>query len=234
MVFGILNLVFGTIWLLVSLCCGVSFGGFYLVLHSAQQPGAPPEQQDLQGMLTAFTNNVPGFVPVLSGYLAAKVLLAVAQLVSAIGSLWIQNWARWLCALWGILEIATILFMLGYQVAVVTPSMPKVAQDMERWVEKLEQKQRQRGVVPPPRQKLDNAGGTGNPFLDNIVLIVLGGCCVAYAGAAFIFMVLPQTGQAIARYHGKAEGLDQQRPDDLYDDDYERKRRELEQPPEDG
>ena len=73
-------------------------------------------------------------------------------------------------------------------------------------------------------------GGTGNPIVDNITTIGMSGFSVAYAVAAFIFMILPQTGKAIARYHGKEDGPLQDRPEDLYDEDQERIRRAL-QPP---
>ena len=125
----------------------------------------------MAGMFTAFSDNVPGLGVVLGTFLTASVLLGAMQLISGFGLIWIQNWARWLCAFWGILEIATIVFILGYLIAVVSPSMPAVMKDMERWAEKIEEKQRQKGFNPGPRQRFNNAGGSGNPVADNIVAI---------------------------------------------------------------
>jgi hypothetical protein len=233
MVFGILNLVFGGISVLGNACCCLGFAGLLMGLQSLQQPNAPPEQRDVAGMFTAFTDNIPGFQSALGGYLAAAVLLSVMQIISGIGLVWIQNWGRWLCVLWAVLRIAMTVAMFGYLVGLVMPGMPKVAQDMEKWLEKMEEKQRQKGMVPPPRQKLDQAGDAGSAA--NLVLpMASGGFTIIYAFIAFIFMVLPQTGRAIARYHGRDDGLGRPRRDDLYDEDYERQRRPPEPPPPSG
>jgi hypothetical protein len=233
LVFGILNLVVGTLWLLSALCCGAFAGGMLALAQSAQQPGAPQDQQEAMGVFKAFTDNIPGLAVAVGIYITCQILLSLMQLISGFGLLWVQNWARWLCAVWAVLAIAFVVVSLAYQVAVVTPAMPEALKDMQKWAEKLEEKHRQKGMPPPVRQQqFNNAAGTGNPFVDNAMIFVWGAFFIAYGLVTFIFMVLPGTSRAIARYHGKSDGQEHDRGDDFYDAEFERRRRE--QPPPGG
>jgi hypothetical protein len=237
MVFGILNLIFGTIGLLGTCCCGVGLGFVYLGVREAirqgQQKGAAPELQDFQGMLAAVSDNVPGIEAVAIGYLVATFILTLALLISGFGLIAIRPWGRWLCAVWAVLSIAVTVFGLGYMMFVFTPAAPKMAEDMEKWAKKIEDRARQKGQQVPPRQKLNEAARTtGNPILDNLSGIIFTGFELLYPAIAFMFMVIPQTGRAIARYHANDEQQGQPSPEhDLYYGDDERRRRPPEQPP---
>jgi len=59
-VFGILNLIFGTILFGSSLCCGVGFFGFYAAMRSAYQQIPATDQRELDELWGVFANNLPG------------------------------------------------------------------------------------------------------------------------------------------------------------------------------
>ena len=98
-------------------------------------------------------------------------------------------------------------------------------------MQKMEEKQRQMGKQPAPRKNFRELGASGNPVADNFMLIVVDSAYIIYAAVAFIIMILPSTGQAIARYHGTTDGYQQGGQDDGYDEDYLRRRRDLGEPP---
>jgi hypothetical protein len=230
LVFGILNLVFGSLGLVTSLCCGLSIAGFYLMLTSAYQQVGPQEKKELEDLWRAFSDNVPGLVPFFIGSLVVSFVLGIMEIVSGIGLVRIRNWARWLCSVWAVLQMATVASSLFFQIAFVGPGMQKAMEDLQKWSERQQQREREKGNnrgAPPPQ--FNNMGGSGNPYADNVLTVAMSSFSVIYAGVAFVFMVLPQTGKAIALYHGEEDRLEDQQ--DLYDDDYERKRRAWEQPP---
>jgi hypothetical protein len=233
LIFGILNLVFGGINLVMHLCCGVVAAGLFFALSSLYQQVPPQDQKELEGLWQAFSNNVPGLIPFVIASLVVSLILGLMQLVSGIGLVKIQNWGRWLCAVWGVLEVVTVSASLFYSIAILSPGMEKAVKDLDQWAEKMEQRQRKAGQAPPPRQKFTTIG-SGNVLLDNAVSIMMSVLNIGYGLAAFIFMVLPQTSQAIARYNAPAEELPPERTDDYYDEEFQRRRRLEELPPDPG
>jgi len=230
-VFGILNLVLGGLSLAGNLCCGLGFAMGYVAIRSVYQSVPPEGQKELDDLWQAFAKNVPGLLPVMIGQVIVALVLAVIQVVSGIGLVRVRGWGRWLCATWGLLEIILVISTMFYQLTYFYPGLQKATDDFEKWMDKQEEKQRKMGQAPPPRQKINMGGGSGNVIADNAVSIVFSGLYLAYGALVFIFMVLPQTGKAIARYNGLDEEFPGQRQDDFYDDDYQRRRRELDQPP---
>jgi hypothetical protein len=232
LVFGILNLVFGSLGLVTNLCCGLSIGGFYLMLVSVYQQAQPQDKKELEELWRAFSENVPGLVPIFIGSLVVSFLLAIMEIVSGIGLVRIRNWARWLCGVWAVLQVLTVATSLCIQIVIVAPGMQKAMEDLQKWSERQQQRDRERGKNQgaPPLQF--NTMGGGNPYADNAVTVAVSSLSLIYASVAFVFMVLPQTGKAMARYNGNETPLEDE--PDVYDDDYERRRRSPEQPPDAG
>jgi hypothetical protein len=231
-VFGILNIVFGAMSLISFLCCGVVIGGLYGVVMSAYGNAPPEVQKDLDDLGRAFVDNVPGLVAFLIAYFAVGLMLGLMQIISGVGLVRIRPWARWMCVLWGVLEIMTIALSLFYLLAILNPGLEKAVDEMERIQERLEQKQRRQGMNPPPRQKIQR--GTGNPVVDNVLNVLFSLFSLGYAALVTVYLLLPGTGQAIARYNAPEDfGAPEDRPD-YYDADFDRRRREVEPPPDLG
>jgi hypothetical protein len=231
LVFGILNLIFGSLGMFAYLCCGAGVALFYVTMRALWQQAPAEDKRELENLWAVLSNNVPYLVPFVIASVAAALLMALIQIVSGIGLVRIRNWGRWLCAVWGLLEVVLVVVTLTYQVVYLFPGMDKAGKDFQRWAEKQAEKNRQRGQPQPP--PAFGQGGTGSPILDNALTIVIDVFHLGYGGIAFLFMVLPQTGKAIARYQGQVDDSLEQRQDDLLDEDYQRKRRALDQPPED-
>lgn len=234
LVFGILNLVLGSISLVGNLCCGAGFALGYVAMRSIYQQAPPEAQKELDDLWAAFSNNVPGLLGVMIGQVVVAVVMGVIQVMSGIGMVRVRSWGRWLCAIWGLLEVVFVIASLFYQMTYLYPGMQKATQDFEKWMEKQEEKQRKMGQTPPPRQKFNMMGGSsGNVIADNALSIIFSGLYLGYGALVFIVMVLPNTGKAIARYNGTDGEFPGQGQDDFYDDDYQRRRRDLDQPPPD-
>jgi cytochrome bd-type quinol oxidase subunit 2 len=233
LVFGILNLVFGILGLLMSLCCGLGIAAFLGMMVSISQQAPAQDQKELEDLWQVFTDNVPGLVPFFLCTFVVSFFLAVMQIVSGIGLIRIRSWGRWLCAMWAPLHVLTVMVSLIFQVVVFAPGLQKATEEFQRWAERKQQQDRQKGVNRgAPAPQFQTIGGTGNPIVDNAVTIATSGFSAVYAAVAFVFMILPQTGRAIARYYGREDRLEDGH--DYYDDDYRRQRRGPEQFPEGG
>ena len=229
-VFGILQIVFGSMSVAWNLCCGIGAAGIYLLLRNLYQQAPPEAQQELDEVARTFLDNVPGLIPFLIGSLVVSMLLGIVQVVDGIGLVKIRNWARWLCVAWAVVEIAVVAGGLFYQIAILSPGSEKAAQDLERWMDRMEEKQRRKGMAPAPRQKIST--GTGNPVVDNLLSIAMSLFSLGYAALAAVFMILPGTGQAVARYNSPEDEFGPPGgPQDYYDEEFERRRRSLEPPP---
>jgi hypothetical protein len=233
LVFGILNLVFGSLGLVASLCCGLSIAGFYLLMTSVYQQVDPPDKKELEALWRAFSENVPLLVPMVIGSLVLSFLLGLMEIISGIGLVRIRNWGRWLCGVWAVLQMMTVAGSLFFQIVIFGPGAQKATQDLQKWSEQQQQRDRQKGNNRgAPQPQFNAMGRSGNPYADSAFTVAMSSFSMIYAGVAFVFMALPQTGKAIARYNGKPDRLEHEQ--DLYDDDYERKRRPREQPPDPG
>jgi hypothetical protein len=233
LVIGILNLVFGSINLISILCCSIFLVAAFVGLRSLYNQVPPEDQRELDGLWQAFSANVPGLVPFLIASIVVSLILGVMQFVSGWGLVKIQNWARWTCAVWGLLVVVTVTASLFYEVAYVFPGIERANKDLEKWARRQEERQRRMGQQPGPRQNF-GSGGTGNPITDNFLSIFFSVINLAYGAVAFIIMVLPQTGAAIARYHRPEDELAEPDKSDYYDEDFERQRRRLEELPRGG
>jgi hypothetical protein len=232
-VFGILNIVFGGLSMVIGLCCGLGLLFVYIGVRALYQQIPPQDKEELDQLWAAVASNIPGLVPVLIGSVVASLVLAILQIVGGIGLVKVQDWARRLSAFWAVLQIFSLFGFMYYQLAYQYPGFQKAQEDLNNWAKRLEQRQRQPGQPPPPRQNLNMFGaGTGNPIVDNLFEIGFNVCKIAYAAAVFIIMLLPGTAQAMARYRGEDAGFSPEQQDDSFDEDYLRRRRQLDQPPE--
>src|SRR5262245_28994127 len=105
LVFGIINLVVGSLGAVACVCAGGVFLLMYAGFRSAFQQAAGPEQELLNDMGTAFSKNLPGLVPFMTAYTVIGIVLSVVQIVSGVGLVAIRNWGRWLCAIWAVLIV---------------------------------------------------------------------------------------------------------------------------------
>jgi hypothetical protein len=230
-VFGILNIVFGSLGAIYNFCCGAGLGGMYLLFRNFFQQMPAKDQDELVRLWRAFADNVPGLIPAFVAYLTVSLVLAIVEIVSGIGLVRIRSWARWLAACWAVLNILALACWVFYQVAVVNPGMQKAGPELEKKLQEFEKKQQQKGQQPPPRQRLDNLGGTGNPVVDVAMTALSSSLGFIYTGVVLVIMLLPNTGRAIAQYNRKDEDFAEPRQDDFYDDEYQRLRRPPDQPP---
>jgi hypothetical protein len=241
LIFGILNLVFGSLLLLFYLCCSVGLFGVYFMFQAMERAIAndrsiPAQQkkefQDLFGGLIDIGRE---FAPFMITVFAVGFVLAMVWAISGIGLVRVKQWGRWWSVAWGIVFIAFLIGREFWTIAYVYPAIYQVAPKLEKIMQEIEEGQRARGQVPPPRQRLDAIGGSGNAIADNALGLGFATLQAAYALLLIVWMALPQTGQAIREYNrkqgeGEGDGLaDQQGA--LYDDEYERqRRRDLEAP----
>jgi len=234
LVFGILNLLFGTVVLGVFSCCGLLGGFSYLGVREAQKEMKDEEKAELEivrELSTVITDNVPGLVPFTVASIAGGLFLAFLEIITGVGMVIIRSWGRWLCVLWAMLSVLGVLAWLFYWFTVFTPGVSKLGPDIERTLKKFETNQQKMGKAPPKRQDFNELTNINEALTGwTMIFLVVAGCYGAYAGLAFLFMIFPGTGEGIARYQG-ANGY-QGASGDLYDDDYMRRRRDSGMPPE--
>src|SRR5262245_54997688 len=99
-VMGILNIVFGSLGLLCYVCVGVMF----LALMGSTA-GFPGGVNPIQDMMNFMERQIPGYKAIMISSLILGFLLSVLLLVSGIGLLNMQGWARVLSILYSIIMI---------------------------------------------------------------------------------------------------------------------------------
>jgi hypothetical protein len=232
-VFGIMHLVFGSLSVVGNLCCAGLLGGLYVVFTNLYQQAPPAEKQELEGLWKQLNDDVPGLFIFVSADLVGSLLLGIVLLIAGIGLLGVKQWGRKLSIGWAIVRIIFLLGLLVVNVAFVNPGMQRFNDSLEKYMERA---QRRAGQTPPPKSGFGGGmGGTGNPMVDSLLNFVGTGINGAYAVVVLIFMLMPKTGRAFERYHS-SDFDDWEKPragtEDYYDEDYQRRRRELEPPPE--
>jgi hypothetical protein len=238
LVFGILNIVFGSLSVIGNLCCVAGgFGLFFMfqtlertIANDRNVPAAQKKTiQDLFGGLLDIGRDLAPFFMVV---MAVGCILGILWLMSGIGLVRVKSWGRWLCVSWGIGFTVFVIAVQFWQLAYIYPAMLEYLPKLEKVMEEIEEEQRRQGQTPPPRQHFDQYAGSGNAIADNIMGLAVAGLEVAYALLCVVWMALPQTGHAIAAYNRKSDDEPGARPGDQYDDEYERRRRRELEPPE--
>jgi hypothetical protein len=197
-VFGILNIVFGSLGLVCYSCIG--FGLVVLLgggLGAAQDPQLRLAKEAIDDML----RNVPGYVPAIVISLVLGVVLALILIISGIGLLYVQGWARIICIIYSIISILSQLGALVYRLAVLNPAL-------ERWANDFVM----RHGGGPMRE---------NPGASNVWEIAVSVFFIGYAVALLVVMFLPQVSAAFAGWA----------PRETYEREFDRGGEEADFPP---
>jgi hypothetical protein len=238
LIFGVLNLVFGTLSILSYLCCSIGGVAAYFFIQAGAQAIAndrnmrPEEREAIQPLMTALLDMFREFAPFLIALCVLGCLLSVVWIISGVGLVRVRQWGRWWAIGWGVCFILLIISSTFWSIAHVNPMMMESLEKLDKALDKIEEQQRARGINPPPRQRLSSMGGSGSVVLDNLLGILIATFEAGYALLLIVWMALPQTAAAIAAYNRQdGDGRDAGEPDNRYDDEYERqRRRELEGP----
>jgi hypothetical protein len=205
-VMGILNIIFGGIWLLIYTCVGVLLLFLFIALSQAEV-AREREVRELKELWTVINREVPGFNAFLIVSLVLSLLLPIIEIVAGIGLLRMRSWGRVLSIFYSAAVIASSIASLIYRFGVVNPGMERAMRD---WVA---QKGAQMGPDP-----------VGSQF-NNIFEVIGTFIGMSYAIILLIVMLLPTVSAA---FRGEtAIGGPYDRPDeDYYDEGYERRRRD--------
>jgi hypothetical protein len=199
-VMGILNIVFGSLSLLGSLCNGIS-----IILNTAgvRMGGRGPEG-DIGGhdLWKAMAAEVPGFVAFEYGSLLLTLALGLLLLLTGIGLLNMRSWARTGAVLYAPVKIVFEVGALIYTMVLVNPVQA-------RWMEA----EMARGGV--------QGGGNIMAAAVAVVAIVSAAVAIGYAIILLIVMLRPTVREAFAPF--KSPSLEQVLQDE--GDEYERQRR---------
>jgi hypothetical protein len=200
-VMGTLNIVFGSIFLLCNLCCGM-----WLLLLSSDEAQAGLFQDgrhqlaELIEKHAFFRANVPGFTTVEVVKVAVGLVACVLLIIAGIGLLNVKSWGRLLSLAYSILGILVTLGDLVFTLALVNPAEERFLQ----------------GRLNP-----------GNAALNNVFSVLGAIIGMAYPVVLLIMMLLPSVSIALAG-RARAEDYDPDRREDE-DDDLGRERRRREE-----
>jgi hypothetical protein len=182
LVLGILNIIFGTLGILLGLCGSLSAVVLLFVLPPA--PQATPSPMDMFGsaaMMQAELQKVGG--PLMTVFSVVQPILSLlfsgVLLASGIGlvSSTPKPWARWACIVYAVYATLCTLGGTTVQVAVVNPTIARV------------QGEQFRKMGP----EMANNPMVGNPVLANVTSIIAAGFYLLYAFMLLIVMFLPST-----------------------------------------
>src|SRR5215475_5921906 len=100
---GILNTVFGVIWLILFICSGAGFAFFAAVMDQAAKQGQPAP--NFMRMFELINQEVPGYYAVVAISLVTNIVLTVVLLISGVGLLRMRPWARPACIIYALVNI---------------------------------------------------------------------------------------------------------------------------------
>jgi hypothetical protein len=178
---AILNMILAAYLLICGFCVGSD-----VAIISAASPTAPGAGGVGSADFKATVDREsPGWAIILVAYSLMEILLAIILVVSGIGLLKMQNWARWLCLAYAALSFLLALTFTTYVLVVMQPAREHALErDMDR--------SGQTGA-----SKAGFAVGKTVGTLTNI--IGHGFLPVTYAITLGIVMLLPGVGRAFAR-----------------------------------
>jgi hypothetical protein len=197
---GVLNIVFGSLGLVGSLCCGTVFG----IVYSAARTPTPGGLNLAEELL-----NVRPFVTYSIMQMLFSVLLSLLMLISGIGLLTVQNWGRILALITSTLTIFLSFAALIYLFVFVNPALEEYQRWANQRINQWEQARFGRGFVmrptPPPM---------GDPVLVTISSVFNAVLNVGYSVVVIIVLLLPHVS---ATFSGRSP-REEFAPDD--DDDW--------------
>lgn len=191
LVMAILNIVFGSLGLICSLCAGVGLALFFGGFTSAPAANAGP----LKDMIS-LEQAIPSYKYMMIATDLGRIVLAVILLVAGIGLIGMNPWARWASVFCAVVTIVWSLGNLVYQVGYVNPALVEWKRGLER--RSAEQPE---GMPPQPMpQQFDLAQ-------NNIQAIGHAITQTVYAVALLIVMFLPHVRTAFAGQRSDPSGL---------------------------
>jgi hypothetical protein len=197
-VFGILNLVFGGLFLL-CFGCGLALAPAMQKFQANQGQKTGLDQQALQKHLD---DTVPGYTVFRWVAMGFSLALPALLIGAGIALLRMSAAAKSLCIVWSLVTILYLLGSLIYQIAIVNaPSAEFVKQ-----------------------QKVELPGFVTDPNFYTVAGIIGTAFFMIYPIILLVFAMLPSTGKALAGGRGDEYGGGV--GDDYYDPDFERRRRE--------
>jgi hypothetical protein len=179
-VFGILNIIFGAIALLIVVCGGVAT--FAIAQVNMPGPGNPPNP--IKDMLEYMDKHAPLYTPYLIGEIIIGLIMAIILVVSGIGLLKVRPWARWLSI--GYAAVRLVLILVGLVLAIMIFN-PVLAD----WQADYNKRTVPAGNPPPP----SFSSGAMNDVAAAFGSIL----SAAYSIALLAVMFLPQVRAAFAR-----------------------------------
>jgi hypothetical protein len=197
---GILNIVFGSLGLLASTCCGIGFL-FALSVSEALPGGINP----MRHLMDFLNREIPGYTAYLILSFVVSFLLSVLLLTAGIGLLNMHSWGRVLSLICGGALFVTQVGSLIYQLAYVNPAMA-------RW--ELEMARAAGGRLPP--------GGFGNFTTNNITTAVAAILGAAYAVVLIVMMLVPHVSAAFGQRVQYRYGMSHRDDRDDYDSPHRR------------
>jgi hypothetical protein len=133
LVFGILHITFGAVWLLGSICGGVftlSGSGYQKNMANAQLTSAKTtgdkqqiELAEYQVRSIEMQENIPFYQGYQIGSLVFGIVLCVLLIIGGIGLIRVAAWGRTVSLTWAILSILSTLLGAAFSFLVMLPSM---------------------------------------------------------------------------------------------------------------
>jgi hypothetical protein len=129
-VLAILNIVIGSLYLLVYSCCcaGLLLIGVFLDRAAAQDEPT----RLFKDFVDALTAEAPSALIWLFGMLGIEIILAVGLLVGGIGLLRLQPWARLLCIMVAIAFLLAQVAWLIYEFTILQTALESARQQVAR------------------------------------------------------------------------------------------------------
>jgi hypothetical protein len=178
LVFAILNLVFGSLGAVGSLCGGIAIA-FLGVIFSNAPAGTP---------VPRFPS---GFVTLMAIALTYSVIMSGVLIIAGVGLLNMRTWGRKTSVVYSVITIAYSLIYMVINITYVSPTIQKWEKDFQ---EEVAQATKQKGGQPPPPMYQPTQSPIFN-VVGSVVGAILG---MAYAVALLVVMFLPQVSAAFA------------------------------------
>ena len=175
-VMGILNIIFGSLFLLCTICGGV----LVLMMMNSSSMFAINGVNVLGDMWDYLKREVPAYPAITIASLVAGLILNVLLLVAGIGLLNMQNWGRVLSLVYSVISIIDQIAMLIFTIAYVNPATQRWQQDFARRM----------GARLPPGSL------SGDSTFNNITSLIGGILGVVYAIVLLIMMLRPSVAAA--------------------------------------
>src|SRR5262245_9351099 len=180
MALGILNTVFGVLWLLLFICSGAGFAFLAAVMDQAAKQGQPAP--NFLRMFELIQQEVPSYYAVVAISLLTNIVLIFVLLISGIGLLRMRPWARRACIIYAVVNIVSMLGYTAYSVATVEGQQRGIMKWQEELQKQMEAK-RPPGApaMPPPEQP-----GAGVSIATSVIYFLL---FTAYSFVLLLFMM---------------------------------------------